>query len=207
MKLLRSIELTLSSLLFVIPLLVVESSSASDPLVSSNITRGSSLSTSSSDSSPYWLSPSGNIAFGFYRLPCTRCLPNGSDRYVVGIWFVKSSQQTLVWSTNRNDFLLHKPSSIIFTDEGKLMLRIMPGNKEKPLLPDVPEAASYAKMHDDGNLVLYGSSSQIMWESFDYPSDTILGGQKLRPGIDLISGNYRLSLDQTDGSVAIYKKS
>ncbi|KAI3970660.1 hypothetical protein MKX01_024307, partial [Papaver californicum] len=79
----------------------------------------------------------------------------------------------------------------------------MPDNKDKLLLPDVPEPASYAKMHDNGNFVLYGSESQIVWESFDYPTDTILGGQKLKAGIDLFSSNHRLSIRQDDGFVAI----
>ncbi|KAI3981322.1 hypothetical protein MKX01_004586, partial [Papaver californicum] len=84
--------------------------------------------------------------------------------------------QTLVWTANHNDVPLQKPSSIPFTNEGKLNLRIMPDNKEKPLVPDIQEPVSYAEMRDDGNFVLYGSESQIVWESFDDPTDTILGG-------------------------------
>ncbi|XP_026398242.1 G-type lectin S-receptor-like serine/threonine-protein kinase LECRK1 [Papaver somniferum] len=197
MKFLQVILLTLT-LLLVVPLLVESSSSSSssDNSLVSNITRGSSLSFN--DTSPYWLSPSGNLAFGFYPL---QWYPG---RYVVGIWFFKSSKQTLVWTANVNEFPLHTPSSILFTDQGKLVLRTE--NKDLLLLPNVPEPASYAKMQDDGNFVLYGSDSQIVWQSFDYPTDTILGGQKLRPQIDLISGIYRLSVSRTDGFVAIYRK-
>ncbi|XP_026431832.1 G-type lectin S-receptor-like serine/threonine-protein kinase LECRK4 [Papaver somniferum] len=118
------------SLLLLAPLLVVESSS----LTKDNITRGSTLSLN--DPSPYWLSPSGNIAFGFYELPW----PPG--QYVVGIWFVKSPRQSLVWTANRNGIPLQKPSSIHFTNEGKLMLRRMPENKEKPLVQDIQEPVS-----------------------------------------------------------------
>ncbi|XP_026395799.1 G-type lectin S-receptor-like serine/threonine-protein kinase LECRK1 [Papaver somniferum] len=195
MKFLRQVILSLSLLLLVVPLLAVESSSSDNNLIN-NITRGSSL--SSNDTSPYWLSPSCNLAFGFYLLP------DFNDRYVVGIWFVKSPLQTLVWTANPNGHPLHKSSSIHFTNEGKFMLRMMPENNDKLLLPDVPEAASYAKMHDDGNFVLYGSESQIIWESFDYPTDTLLGGQKLKAGIDLFSSNHRLSVRQDDGLVAIH---
>ncbi|XP_026390071.1 G-type lectin S-receptor-like serine/threonine-protein kinase LECRK1 isoform X2 [Papaver somniferum] len=131
------------SLLLLAPLLVVESSS----LTKDNITRGSNLSLN--DPSPYWLSPSGNLAFGFYQW--------SPGQYVVGIWFVKSPRQTQVWTANHNDLPLRKPSSIHFTDEGKLMLRRMPDNKEKPLVPDIQEPVSYAEMHDDGNFVLHGS--------------------------------------------------
>ncbi|XP_026438031.1 G-type lectin S-receptor-like serine/threonine-protein kinase LECRK1 [Papaver somniferum] len=182
----------------------------------SNITRGLYLSTSPSDTS-YWLSPSGNIAFGFYKLPCSvqHSSSSNCDRYVVGIWFVKSALKTLVWTANRNHLPLPKPSSILFTNQGKLVLQVTQDNKEEPLIPDLQEPISYAKIHDNGNFVLYGSNSQIIWESFDYPTNTILGGQKLKAGVDLVSrvsdmfnpgsGEYKLSIRQTDGLVAVHK--
>lgn len=195
-----------------VPSVVVESSND----FSSNITRGSSLSTSSNNITSYWLSPSGNIAFGFYKLPCSNNYSSSNctqDRYVVGIWFVNSPTKTLVWTANRNDPPLYAPSSILFTDEGNLILQ-MANNKDKPLLHDEPaEPGLYAVMHDNGNFVLYGSNSRVIWESFDYPTDTILGGQKLKNGDGLISsmtsfnlgyGFFKLSVRQADGLVDIH---
>ncbi|XP_026400033.1 G-type lectin S-receptor-like serine/threonine-protein kinase RLK1 [Papaver somniferum] len=198
--------------LILVLLVVVESSND----FSSNITRGSSLSTSSNtNNTSYWRSPSGNIAFGFYKLPCSNNYSSSNctqDRYVVGIWFFNSPTKTLVWTANRNDPPLYAPSSILFTDEGNLILQ-MADNKDKPLLHDVPEPGLYAVMHDNGNFVLYGSNSRVIWESFDYPTDTILGGQKLQNGDGLISsmtsfnlgyGFYKLSVRQADGLVDIH---
>ncbi|RZC92777.1 hypothetical protein C5167_029505 [Papaver somniferum] len=55
-------------------------------------------------------------------------------------------------------------------------------------------------MQDDGNLVFYNSRSEIIWESFDYPTDTIPGGQNLRSGVDLNSFGKRLhSLNGENG--------
>ena len=34
-------------------------------------------------------------------------------------------------------------------------------------------------MLDSGNFVLYNNSNSVIWESFDHPTDTILGGQNL----------------------------
>ncbi|XP_026437820.1 epidermis-specific secreted glycoprotein EP1-like [Papaver somniferum] len=89
-------------------------------------------------------------------------------------------------------------------------------------MPEVAEPVLYAKLHDNGNFVLYGSNSQIVWQSFDYPTDTdsqivwqsfdyptdtLLGGQKLKLGVDHLvsnSGKYKLSMRNTDGAVMIY---
>ncbi|KAF3950191.1 hypothetical protein CMV_024021 [Castanea mollissima] len=42
-------------------------------------------------------------------------------------------------------------------------------------------------MHDSGNFVLYNNSSHVIWQSFDNPTDTILGGQNLSNGDELVS--------------------
>lgn len=55
------------------------------------------------------------------------------------------------------DAMLIKPSSILLTDEGKLILKTKPDGEEKPLIPGIEEPVSYAMMHDNGNFVLYGS--------------------------------------------------
>lgn len=227
------------SFLFLLPLLVVGSSSLNHTSSVNNITRdSSSLSTSLNDTSlrngtrgssispslndasfvpsirrgssistwnlsSRWLSPSGNIAFGFYKETCPDSSPHCPDQYGVGIYFAKSKFPSMVWTTNR---YYYEQSLILFTTEGKLVLRTKSDNKEEPLIPNMQEPVSYAMMLDNGNFVLYGSGSKIIWQSFDYPTDTILGGQKLRSGVDLISGRKKLSVQELDGSVAIYAK-
>ncbi|XP_059310655.1 G-type lectin S-receptor-like serine/threonine-protein kinase LECRK2 [Lycium ferocissimum] len=72
--------------------------------------------------------------------------------------------------------------------------------------------ASHAAMQDDGNFVLTNSSSGVMWESFDFPTDTILPGQVLVMGqklfsnangtVDYSTGKYRLEM-QMDGNVVL----
>lgn len=44
-----------------------------------------------------------------------------------------------------------------------------------------------AGMFDSGNFVLFGNESNVIWDSFDSPTDTILGGQSLFPGQELVS--------------------
>ncbi|KAL4596583.1 hypothetical protein ACB092_12G173100 [Castanea dentata] len=55
-------------------------------------------------------------------------------------------------------------------------------------------------MHDSGNFFLYNNSSHVIWQSFDNPTDTILGGQNLSNGDELI---YRAILD-SDGIFKLY---
>ncbi|KAH7285758.1 hypothetical protein KP509_33G044300 [Ceratopteris richardii] len=62
---------------------------------------------------------------------------------------------------------------------------------------------------DTGNLVLLDAANMTVWQSFDYPTDTLLSGQILRPqlGMELISrvseknyslGSYILALAEGD---------
>ncbi|XP_027192406.2 G-type lectin S-receptor-like serine/threonine-protein kinase LECRK3 [Cicer arietinum] len=67
-------------------------------------------------------------------------------------------------------------------------------------------------MDDSGNFVFYDVDSYIIWQSFDHPTDTILGGQNLTIDDELVSsisksdhssGRFYLSM-QTDGSLVAY---
>ncbi|MCI33064.1 G-type lectin S-receptor-like serine/threonine protein kinase RLK1-like [Trifolium medium] len=42
-------------------------------------------------------------------------------------------------------------------------------------------------MLDSGNFVLYDEHSYVIWQSFDHPTDTILGGQNLTEDDYLVS--------------------
>ena len=74
--------------------------------ISSNISLGSSFTAGSNAS---LRSFSGDFAFGFYPLQ------NGL--YLVGIWFDRIPEKTLVWSANRNH-PAEKGSSIQLTNAG-----------------------------------------------------------------------------------------
>jgi hypothetical protein len=67
-------------------------------------------------------------------------------------------------------------------------------------------------MLDSGNFVLYSKDNSTIWETFKYPTDTILGGQILSSGGQLFSslsetnhstGRYRLKM-QYDGNLVLY---
>ena len=133
----------------------------------STINLGSSISAGSNSS---WKSPSGDFAFGFYPLV--------TGEYLVEIWFDKISEKTLVWSANRDD-PAGKGSSIRLSRTGQLVLTH--SNGTEVVIYNVTSTDS-ASMQDDGNFVLRNSSSGIIWQSFNFPTNTILLGQALLMG-------------------------
>ncbi|KAJ6757541.1 G-TYPE LECTIN S-RECEPTOR-LIKE SERINE/THREONINE-PROTEIN KINASE SD2-5 [Salix koriyanagi] len=96
-----------------------------------------------------WRSPSGDFAFGFYRLV------NG--QFLVGIWFDNIPGRTLVWSANRDD-PARAGSTINFTLDGRLGLTHSNGTGY--LIYNGTFGASSALMQDDGNFVVKTNSSK-----------------------------------------------
>ncbi|XP_017974646.1 PREDICTED: G-type lectin S-receptor-like serine/threonine-protein kinase LECRK2 [Theobroma cacao] len=162
------------------------------------INLGSSITAGSNSS---WRSTSGDFAFGFYLLP--------RGLFLVGIWFDKIPEKTLVWSANRDD-PARNGSTIDLTDNGQLVLTHSNGTKFTIFNGT---SRSSALMQDDGNFVLRESSSRVIWRSFDFPTDTILLGQNLVMGqklysnangtVDYSTGRYMLEVQGLDGNVVL----
>ena len=132
--------------------------------ISPNMIIGSSITAGSNDS---LLSLNGDFAFGFY------VLQNGL--YLVGVWFDRIPEKTLVWSASR-DSPAEQGSSIQLTNAGALVLTYVNGTG---LQIYDEAAASLGTMENDGNFVLRDNSSRILWRSFDWPTNTLLPGQVL----------------------------
>ncbi|KAM7523556.1 hypothetical protein LguiA_013458 [Lonicera macranthoides] len=150
-----------------------------------NITTGSSLTPTGNSSS--WQSPSGLYAFGFYR--------QGSG-YSVGIFISGIPDKTVVWTANRDDPLVNQTTTLALTADGRLVLRRTQGQETN--IATNSQSASSASMLDTGNFVLYSSDGDIIWQSFEYPTDTLLVGQRILNGGSLIS-----SISETDHSMGI----
>ncbi|KAF2285382.1 hypothetical protein GH714_003353 [Hevea brasiliensis] len=166
-------------------------------MTTNTITLGSSITAGTNSS---WLSPFGDFAFGFYPLL--------SGLFLVGIWFDKIPERTLAWSANRDD-PAKIGSTIHLRPNGQLVLTHSNGTEY--LVYNGTSTIS-ALMQDDGNFVLLDSSSKIIWQSFDFPTDTILLGQVLVMGqklysnangtVDYSTGRYMLEV-QMDGNVVM----
>ncbi|KAG7982941.1 hypothetical protein I3843_04G079100 [Carya illinoinensis] len=190
----------MASISFVFFLLLISFATgrAQAPKKSSHITTGLSLHPTIDPT--FWLSPSGRFGFGFY--------PKNLSGFEVGIWLVEGDKRIVVWTAFRDDPPLPSNVNLNFT-EGRLLWRTEQG-QEKQIAGAT--AAAYASMLDSGNFVLYDKDSKIIWQSFERPTDTILGGQTLVNGGRLVSsltesdhstGRFHLEM-QLDGNLVLY---
>ncbi|XP_004295782.1 PREDICTED: G-type lectin S-receptor-like serine/threonine-protein kinase At4g27290-like [Fragaria vesca subsp. vesca] len=146
-------------------------SSAADTLSSSqNITDGNSS----------LVSPGGVFELGFFT-------PGLSKSRYLGIWYKNIPVKTVVWVANRgapiNDSSGHL---MINTTTGTLVLL----NKNKTVFwssnstKQTQNISPVVQLLDNGNLILRdekegANAGNYLWQSFDYPSDTLLPGMKL----------------------------
>ena len=116
--------------------------------------------------------------------------PGKSGKSYIGIWY-KATPDVVVWVANRNNPLNDSFGEFTIGDEGNLVLF----DRAKSVVWSSNSSSSVAKnpvaqLLDNGNLVLKESGTEsYLWQSFDFPSDTLLQFMKL--GWDLRSGFER----------------
>ncbi|XP_076881351.1 G-type lectin S-receptor-like serine/threonine-protein kinase At4g27290 isoform X1 [Bidens hawaiensis] len=118
------------------------------------------------------VSTAGVFELGIFR-------PGNSDNRYLGIWFKNIPSTTVVWVANRDRPVIGtSPVVLQVNDQGILVLN---NNNTAIWSANVtrPSQKATAKLHDTGNLVLMDQSKKIIWQSFDYPTDTLLPGMKL----------------------------
>ncbi|KAL9297890.1 hypothetical protein ACSQ67_023786 [Phaseolus vulgaris] len=113
-------------------------------------------------------------------------LRNSTNRYL-GIWFKNIPVKTIVWVANRDHPLKDNSTKLTITNDGNLLLRTnnntvhwSTNTTTKPLRPPI------LQLLNTGNLILRNdddnssnSEEKFLWQSFDYPCDTLLPGMKL----------------------------
>lgn len=144
-------------------------------VVVSEIPLGSKLSVVEND---LWLSSNGDFALGFF---------NRSDQpnqFGIGIRFNSRSipvdKQTVVWVAGADAAVGNSSRSFFqLTQNGELLL--FDGSGGVPVWTTKTSQLSVASavLRDDGNFVLLNDKKEIVWQSFDTPTDTLLPGQKL----------------------------
>ncbi|KAK1421236.1 hypothetical protein QVD17_23421 [Tagetes erecta] len=120
------------------------------------------------------VSAAGNFKLGFFS-------PGSSKNRYVGIWYNKISPPTVVWVANR-ETPLNDTTGELSVSRGGLQLR----NGNNMVVWSTNSSGSFslvAQLLDTGNLVLQ-DQGVFIWQSFDYPRDTLLPGMRI--GIDLI---------------------
>lgn len=140
-------------------------------------------------------SSSGVFELGFFS-------PQDSTFYL-GIWYKKIEQKTVVWVGNR-ELPLTTSSPHLTLEQGNL---VIVADKITYSVSNISSAQNRSLvLLDSGNLVLRdGTPPGVMWQSFDYPTDTFLPGMKL--GIDKKTGKvwsltaWKKENDPTPGTV------
>ncbi|KAJ8630834.1 hypothetical protein MRB53_024157 [Persea americana] len=160
-----------------------------------------------------------DFALGFFS-------PQNSTNRYVGIWYNKIRPETIVWVANRDTPLAESSGIIMIDVNGDLV--ILDGRGGAIWSTNISTSAkiAHAELLDTGNLQLRevdsdNNTRRVLWESFNYTSDTILPSMKLDAdpkrkdtGLGLTSwrspsdpspGNYSFRIDpQTLPQVVIW---
>ncbi|XP_040371488.1 G-type lectin S-receptor-like serine/threonine-protein kinase At4g03230 isoform X2 [Rosa chinensis] len=147
---------------------------------------------------------------------------SGTRRYV-GIWYYRSNPQTVVWLANRDNPLSDTRGVFTIAEDGNL--KVLDGKRKTYWSSSLESSSSTirtAKLMDTGNLVVINreqgnNSVQIVWQSFENPTDTFLPGMKMSGKLALSSwksyndpatGNFTFQQDQEDANhFVIWKRS
>nr|GEU89925.1 putative receptor protein kinase ZmPK1 [Tanacetum cinerariifolium] len=165
-------------LLFTILILSLSSSISSFDYV---LTRRSSLYVENKDE--LLVSPNGLFIAGFHQV--------GDNAYCFAIWFseqVISGDRTVVWMASRDEPVNGKRSKLSLREDGNLVL--VDAGRSVIWATHTKSSSSSLRLqlYETGNLVLQEGEHPI-WQSFDYPTDTLLPNQLFTENTALASSS------------------
>lgn len=164
--------------------------------------QGSSLSVENLNN--LLVSPKGTFSSGFYKV--------GNNAYCFSIWFTNSFDKTVVWIANRDNPVNGKNSRLTIHGNGNLALTDGDGSTVWSTNTFL-ESGEEVRLLETGNLVLTNKAGRIIWESFKFPTDTLLALQPLTKNTTLVSarnqgkflsGFYNLKFDDNNVLNLVY---
>ncbi|KAG7658556.1 Protein kinase-like domain superfamily [Arabidopsis suecica] len=143
------------------------------------------------------ISPSQIFELGFFN-------PASSSRWYLGIWYKIIPIRTYVWVANRDNPLSSSNGTlkisgnnlVIFdqSDRPVWSTNITGGDVRSPVA---------AELLDNGNFLLRDSNNRLLWQSFDFPTDTLLAEMKLgwdqKTGFNRILRSWKTTDDPSSG--------
>ncbi|CAH1449865.1 unnamed protein product [Lactuca virosa] len=137
------------------------------------------------------VSPAGIFELGFFK-------PRSSENKYIGIWYKNISVKTVVWVANR-DLPVTGASSGMLKIVSPGTLVVMNGPNDVVWSSNSTSSANaIVQLEDTGNLVVKERiNDKILWQSFDYPTDTLLPVMQF--GRNLLTGKeWKLSSWKSD---------
>ncbi|KAJ9566265.1 hypothetical protein OSB04_002231 [Centaurea solstitialis] len=132
----------------------------------------------------------------------------GNNNLYLGIWYRQIRPRTIVWLANRDAPVTSSFGKLTIGDDGNVNLV---DRSETPIWSSnqsvVRLTNTVAQLLDSGNFVLRHENDEnpenYIWQSFDYPTDTLLPGMKLglsrTTGINRILKSWKADNDPGSG--------
>ncbi|KAI5571678.1 hypothetical protein BDE02_11G109900 [Populus trichocarpa] len=146
------------------------------------------------------VSADGSFGLGFFS-------PGSSSNRYLGIWYNKITPGTVVWVANREQPLVNRLGVLNVTGQGVLVL--FNGTNYAVWSSNVSRTAQnpVVQLLDSGNLAVKDGNDNnpdnFLWQSFDYPSETLLPGMKwgknLVTGLDRYISSWKSADDPARG--------
>ncbi|CAJ1978639.1 unnamed protein product, partial [Sphenostylis stenocarpa] len=129
------------------------------------------------------VSTNGTFEAGFFSRE------NSGSRYL-GIWYKNISPRTVVWVANKETPLQDHSGVLEVDSKGFLSIKDGTGAKIwSSNTSQTPSKSAVMELLESGNMVVKDSHNNFLWQSFDYPDDTLLPGMKL--GRNFKTGHHR----------------
>ncbi|XP_057955774.1 G-type lectin S-receptor-like serine/threonine-protein kinase At4g27290 [Malania oleifera] len=153
------------------------------------------------------VSQGGSFELGFFSTP------GNSWKHYLGIWYKNIPSRTVVWVANRENPINDTSGVLMINSTGSLVL-LSGTNNTVVWTASSWKAADQqnrvvAQLLDSGNFVLRDEKDSdpgsYLWQSFDYPTDTLLPGMKvgrdLRIGLNRRLKSWKNSDDPSPGEL------
>jgi hypothetical protein len=135
--------------------------------------------------------------------------PGNSRTQYLGIWYTISSE-TVVWVANRDAPLNDHSGVLKVTDYGVLVLLNSTNGTVWSSNTSTTPQNPVAQLLDIGNLVVKDRNDddleKFLWQSFDYPCDTLLPEMKLRwnlvTGVERFLSSWKSRDDPAQGALS-----
>lgn len=148
------------------------------------------------------VSEKGFFELGFFS-------PRNSTNVYLGIWYKIIPIRTIVWVANRENPIVDSSAAVLKINTTTNVLVLLQDNAVV-WLANTSKSVEIPKLQllDNGNLVLKDAKSEVIsWQSFDYPTDTLLPGMKLgwdfENGIQRRLSAWKSSDDPSPGSLTM----